>query len=385
MIAVLFPSFDHDAIEERFASWQSRMLLQREGDIEFAIYDADEPMSAASGLVTASHALVITDPLLLPPERLAGRLRDVLLQAPQAAAAVPVSNEAEKPEQRRPPARPYLTVNELEHVVGETQRSAAAPQIVTWDDSDPGAFLAATDLLDTIRELPRHALAGRPVVISPADYVHRWISMRAEMRHDLLPFVPVEARSMIELGCGEGALGLAVKQRQRARVVGVELDKAAAAIARKRIDDVYCGDVEEVVSLLHEKFDCIVASEIIEHVVDPWALLADLRRIASPGAQLILSIPNIAHASIINDLLEGRFDYAYIGLTCVGHLRFFTRRSIEEMLRMAGWAVMEITPQQHSDNRARDELLARLSPAPPTLAKEDLTATGFYVVAQNPR
>jgi 2-polyprenyl-3-methyl-5-hydroxy-6-metoxy-1,4-benzoquinol methylase len=384
VIAILFPRFDHDAIEERYASWQSRMLLQREPDIEFALYDPDEPASAASGLVTSSLALVITDPLLLPPERLASRLHEVLERTPTAAAAVPVSNEASKPEQRRAPSSPYLTLNEMETVMRDMRTNAGAPMMVTWDDSDPGVFAMSTDLLDTIKELPRHALKGRQVAISPADYVHRWISMRAKMRDDLLDFVPVEARSMIELGCGEGALGQAVKARQRARVVGVELDRAAAAIARKRIDDVYQGDVEEIVSLLHEKFDCIVASEIIEHVVDPWSLLGELRRIAAPGGQLILSIPNLAHASIINDLLEGRFDYAYIGLTCVGHLRFFTRRSIEEMLRIAGWVVLEITAQQQN-GMAAEELLRRLNPPPSNLMREDLTATGFYVVARNPR
>lgn len=382
MIAVLFPRFDHEAIEERYASWQSRMFLQRGGEIEFAVYDPDEPMSAASGLVTSSHALVVTDPLLLAPEGLAIRLRDVLTKTAGAEAAVPVSNEAANPAQRRAPSAPYLTLHELESVMEDVQKTGGEAKVVTWDASDPGAFVARSDLLDTINALPRHALAGRKVVISPADYVHRWIAMRAGRRDDLLAFVPVEARSMIELGCGEGALGHAVKQRQRCRVVGVELDRNAAAIARKRIDDVYQGDVEEVVSLLHEKFDCIVASEIIEHVVDPWALLADLRRISAPGGLLIISIPNIAHASIINDLLHGRFDYTYIGLTCVGHLRFFTRRSIEDMLRMSGWAVLEITAQQQSGMAAED-LIKRLNPSPSM--KEDLTATGFYVVAQNPR
>lgn len=381
MIAVLFPRFDHEAIEERYASWQSRMLLQRGGEIEFALYDPHEPTSAASGLVTSSHALIVTDPLLLAPEGLPVRLRDALATAAEAEAAVPVSNEAANPDQRRAPPAAYLTVNELERVMAEIRKTTESPKIVSWDDSDPGAFLARSDLLDTIDAVPRRALAGRKVVVSPADYVHRWIAMRAHSRDDLLQFVPVEARSLIELGCGEGALGHAVKQRQRARVVGVELDRNAAAIARKRIDDVYQGDVEEVVSLIHEKFDCIVASEIIEHVIDPWALLADLRRIAQPGGLLILSIPNLAHASIINDLIEGRFDYAYIGLTCVGHLRFFTRRSIEEMLRMSGWAVLEITAQQQA--RMATDLIERLNP-PPAM-REDLAATGFYVVAQNPR
>ena len=58
--------------------------------------------------------------------------------------------------------------------------------------------------------------------------------------------------------------------------------------------------------------------------------------------------------------------------------------SIEEMLRISGWAVLEITAQQQN-GMAADELLRRLNPPPSNLMKEDLTATGFYVVAQNPR
>src|SRR5579859_7861949 len=316
MIAVLFPRFDHDAIEERYASWQSQMLLRREPDVEFAFYDPGDPSSTASGLVESAYALVITDPLLVPPPALAARLRDVLERTPEAVAAVPVSNEAAHPQQKRSPAAPYLTLNELERVMAEMQTSEEAAERVVWDGSDPGAYLCRTDLLDTIRETPRRALAGREVVISSADYAHRWIVMRAEIRDDLLPFVPLDAKSVLEIGCGEGALGGAIKQRQKARVVGIELDKQAAAIARKRMDDVFCGDVLEILSIVQEKFDCIIGSEIVEHVVDPWALLGDLRRIAKPGGRLVLSVPNIAHASVINDLLHGRFDYTYVGLTC---------------------------------------------------------------------
>ena len=75
MIAILFPRFDHPAIEERYASWQSQMLLKREEGVEFVLYDPQEPASLAAGLIESEHALVITDPLLLPPKRLASRLR----------------------------------------------------------------------------------------------------------------------------------------------------------------------------------------------------------------------------------------------------------------------------------------------------------------------
>ena len=45
VIAILFPRFDHPAIEERYASWQSQMLLKREEGVEFVLYDPQEPAS----------------------------------------------------------------------------------------------------------------------------------------------------------------------------------------------------------------------------------------------------------------------------------------------------------------------------------------------------
>ena len=51
MIAILFPRFDHPAIEERYASWQSQTLLKREEGVEFVLYDAQEPASLAAGLI----------------------------------------------------------------------------------------------------------------------------------------------------------------------------------------------------------------------------------------------------------------------------------------------------------------------------------------------
>jgi 2-polyprenyl-3-methyl-5-hydroxy-6-metoxy-1,4-benzoquinol methylase len=380
-LGVLFPRFDHPAIEERYASWQSQMLL-REGGLELAFYDPEEPASYAIDGIASEMVLVVTDPLLVPPARLAARLRDALALAPGAKAALPVSNEAENPAQRRPPAAPYLTLRELQEMTARMQARPRDDDRVKWDGSDPAAYLCHGSLLDECDEIPRRALAGREVVLSTNDYAHRWIPMRAELRSDLLPYIPADARSIIELGCGEAPLGAAIKARQKARVAGIELDPQAAAVARKRIDAVYNGDVRYVVSILDETFDVIIASEIIEHLDDPWSLLAELRRIATPGGRLIMSIPNVAHASLVGDLLAGRFDYTYIGLTCAGHLRFFTRRSLEEMLSIAGWRVESMTPQRVPSASA-EELLRRLDAAGIAHAREELLATGYTVVARS--
>jgi SAM-dependent methyltransferase len=380
--AVLYPRFDHPAIEERYASWQSQMLLRAGGDIEFAVYDAEEPASFAAAGLESDHVLVVTDPLLLPPAKLVTRLRELLVHTSSVVAALPVSNEAENPIQRRA-AAPYLTLRELQQVTAELQSRGADGEVVKWNGADPAAYLCRTAWLETIDDPPRHALAGREVVISPADYIHRWSSLRGQTRTDLLARIAPDAKSILEFGCGEAPLGAALKQRQKCRVVGIEIDPRAAAVARKRIDDVYCGDAREIVSLIREKFDWIIGGDIVEHIDEPWSFLSDLRKVAAPGGHLLLSIPNIAHAAVVSDLIRGRFDYVYMGLTCVGHLRFFTKRTIEEMLSIAGWTVVEIAPQETVVTRGREELLAALAAARIPHSKEDLVPAGYYVVARN--
>lgn len=380
-VAVLFPHFDHPAIEERYGSWQAQLLL-REGAVAFHYYDREEPIAEPAAEISSEHVVVITDPLMLAPAGLGSRLAS-LLKTQSAFAALPVSNEAAREEQRvELPG--YLTLREMQIASQSLRDAEPALRRVVWDRSDPGAFVCATDDLATANKPARLALEGREVVISARDFVHRWSSLRGQVREDLLSRISLDAKSVLEFGCGEAPLGAALKQRQRCRVVGIEIDRQAAAIARKRIDDVYCGDVREIVSILNERFDTIIGSEIVEHVDDPWSLLAELRRIATPGGRLLLSIPNVANAAIINDLLQGRFDYAYIGLTCVGHLRFFTRRAIEELLAIAGWSVVEIAPQ-NLVSLSGGELLAAIERADIPFSKDDLTAAGYYVVAENRR
>ena len=377
-IAVLFPRNAHPAIEERYATWQSQMRLRRGAEhtrLEF--YDPHESAADVVADIYESHLLVVTDPLVVTSARIGVKLRDAL-ESSGAAAAVPVTNEARHTRQHRVPPAPYLTLRELEEVFVQIEREPAALERVTWDEANPGVYLCRRETLTGERAQLRRALRGRDVAIDPSTYIHIWSPMRAQVREDLLLYIPLDARSLLELGCGEGALGALVKERQKCRVVGIEIDSAAAAVARKRIDDVYTGDVRHIIEILHDKFDCIVASEIVEHVDDPWSLLAELRDVTTAGGRLVISIPNLANASIVGDLLHGRFDYTYIGLACAGHLRFFTRASIEDLLEISGWKVEAIVAQRAVVTPQAQELVERLK-----LQDSELLATGYYVVARN--
>jgi 2-polyprenyl-3-methyl-5-hydroxy-6-metoxy-1,4-benzoquinol methylase len=379
MIAVLLPRFDHPAIEERYASWQAELLLRAQSDEVHYYEDDDSAASLASG-IDAELVLVITDPLLLVSPRLLSRIAAAL---GDAEAVLPITNESAESRQQRAPSDAYLTLRELEREMRTVEAQPPATVRIPWGDADPAAFLCRTEWLERIDVPPRKALRGRDVAISTNDYVHRWTSMRGQVRHDLLDRIGTNARSVLEFGCGEAPLGAALKARQRCRVVGVELDRAAAAIARRRIDDVYSGDVREIIGILKEQFDWIVGGDILEHLDDPWSFLAELRHVSTAGGHLLLSVPNLANASVVADLLQGRFDYVYMGLTCAGHLRFFTRKSIEEMLAIAGWTAVEITPQVLAASGEATELMERLAAANIPFSREDLTASGYYVVARN--
>src|SRR5205807_1264204 len=61
-----------------------------------------------------------------------------------------------------------------------------------------------------------------------------------------------------------------------------------------------------------------------------------------PEGYVVASVPNIAHGAVRLALMQGRFDYRDVGLLDETHLRFFTRRSLEELFKESGLAIAEL-------------------------------------------
>jgi O-antigen biosynthesis protein len=159
-------------------------------------------------------------------------------------------------------------------------------------------------------------------------------------RPEVLELVPITARRVLDIGCGAGRLGEAIKARQNAEVVGIERDEAAAAVARMRLDEVIVGDVEQLaLDFPPGSFDAIVCADILEHLREPERLLQQARSWLAPGGRLVASIPNIRHNSVVRSLLEGNWTYEPAGLLDRTHLRFFTRREVEKLFHRAGFAI----------------------------------------------
>ncbi len=86
---------------------------------------------------------------------------------------------------------------------------------------------------------------------------------------------------------------------------------------------------------------------------------------------------------IVADLLEGRFDYVYMGILCSGHLRFFTQATIRDMLAISGWTEVSIEPQEQFITSESTELFKRLAASGIPHSISDLASPGYYVLARN--
>lgn len=147
----------------------------------------------------------------------------------------------------------------------------------------------------------------------------------------------------MDVGCGAGALGASIKQAlPRAQVRGVEAVPAYAERAKQVLDDAVAADAAAVPPSHWPTPDCLIFADVLEHLVDPWGTLSVWRQRAAPRAWAVMSIPNVAHTSIVSGLKRGRFDYADEGLLDRTHLRFFSRASACEMVEAAGFEIQEV-------------------------------------------
>lgn len=166
-------------------------------------------------------------------------------------------------------------------------------------------------------------------------------------RPDLLRLVPEGATRVLDVGCSVGTLGAFLKKRQEARVVGVELDEAMAREAAQKLDRVIVGnlDVLDIAAALEgEVFDCIICGDVLEHVQDPWAVLASLVEHLASGGVVVASLPNVRHISTLFSLIVlNRWPYRDRGIHDRTHLRFFTSRNIKELFGGAGLSIERFT------------------------------------------
>jgi glycosyltransferase involved in cell wall biosynthesis len=145
------------------------------------------------------------------------------------------------------------------------------------------------------------------------------------------------ASKVLDLGCSSGLLAAELR-RLGHHVTGV--DAVQLDGVTERVDDFHLADLEKgIPAEVGTGFDVIIAGDVIEHLRNSEGLLADMRRCVRPGGFVLASVPNISHWYPRLRIASGRFGYDQRGILDRTHLRFFTRRTFEQLAAAAGFRV----------------------------------------------
>lgn len=200
---------------------------------------------------------------------------------------------------------------------------------------------ASAGTAETIEERQPEASQDTPVADGKAE-VDRPEAKRVDYYRLTNPYLfnainPVGKR-ILEIGCGAGMLGGALKSKGAVYCAGVEVVPRVAQEARLHLDEVICGDIESLdLPYAAGSFDYLLFGDVLEHLVNPAAVLKKLRPLLQKEGRLVASIPNVAHISILAELMSGRWRYQQAGLLDSTHLRFFTLQEILVMLEETGY------------------------------------------------
>ncbi len=190
-------------------------------------------------------------------------------------------------------------------------------------------------------------------------------------RPEVQALVPRGARRVLDLGCSSGRLGAALRARQGCEVVGIELDPGLAAAARARLDRVVEGDLEALAAEPPADlgtFDCLIAADVLEHLRDPWTVLARFAGRLRPEGTCVVSLPNVRFWEVFWVLGRyGTWPRRDFGIFDRTHLRWFTLSDARRLLESAGLEVSAVRPLHRLrpyDWRGRPLVLRALAAGP---------------------
>lgn len=133
-------------------------------------------------------------------------------------------------------------------------------------------------------------------------------------------------KKLLDIGCGVGRLALRASQCGF-QVTGVDIERRAIKLARREAQELglveHCrfihGDILKLKNLVHQRFDVIVCSEVIEHVSNPKAMVDSSFKLLKKEGLLILTTPyNPKFWSVLDDYAQ--------------HVKRFTLEEIKELL-----------------------------------------------------
>lgn len=148
---------------------------------------------------------------------------------------------------------------------------------------------------------------------------------------------------VLDAGCGNGYF-LQHLVKCGYEVSGIELDKSGVDFAKKlepksRIENASVYD--DVLGIFKEKFDAIVSLEVVEHLFDPKKFVRQMKNCLKPGGFFVLSTPYHGYLKNLSIALLGKFDSHVSPLWDGGHIKFWSKKTLTQLLNDEGFQVIQ--------------------------------------------
>jgi len=155
--------------------------------------------------------------------------------------------------------------------------------------------------------------------------------------------ISLKNKTVLDIGCGEGTLMLELAKRG-AQVEGIDLSDEAVQLCQKR--DLKAQKLDFLATELpwSDYFDMATASEVIEHLFDPYLFLARSNQVLKNKGLLLITTPNFSYYRWLIGYLKGKTPTQLQNPT---HIRFFTKQFLQLLLEKQGFQVIEILCLYH--------------------------------------
>ncbi|MFM6371307.1 MAG: class I SAM-dependent methyltransferase, partial [Dolichospermum sp.] len=128
-----------------------------------------------------------------------------------------------------------------------------------------------------------------------------------------------------------------IKQK-KCIVDGVEPYEQAANTAKNNLNQVLIRQIVNEQSFEGlSNYDAVLFMDVLEHLIDIWAILRGAWQTLQPGGKIYIVVPNVAHVAVIRRLMKGEFEYSEYGTMDRTHLRWFTRKSLKKALERTSY------------------------------------------------
>ncbi len=180
------------------------------------------------------------------------------------------------------------------------------------------------------------------------DFIHKYIlfflNPYKNTRHEIVKKMLPKGETYLDIGCwtGDSTIFYGVFEKFK-KVIAVEISQEAAKEARKKGIDVFICDLNsQNLPFSDNTFDCITCIDVIEHLIEPYHILQEIKRVLRPEGTFIIGTANVASFSNRIRILFGRrprtsLDPGWDG----GHLLYFTTKELKILLEEYGFKIVE--------------------------------------------